>query len=190
MVKLSDILDDFGAGGANLWAGGGLTNLRDVLRGLLSRIASAAEDTSELEASLEADRVDGQLVVKLDDHTLWVWDVDSTLVAGSEVIFPDDVELGPGRFLRVTPPATGLSPNVQAGTATLVAGLAAVATATVTAQSVIIVTRKTPAGTMGVEWDTATRTPGDPGSFTIKSLKTDKTVETVDTSSLDYIVVG
>lgn len=86
-------------------------------------------------------------------------------------------------------------PTVQAGTGTLVAGVLAVAAdVTITANSRIIATRKTPAGTMGVELVAlaAERTVGVPGTgaFKITSVASDKTEATSDTSTIDWIIVG
>lgn len=81
--------------------------------------------------------------------------------------------------------ATGAVPlaSVQTGSATLVAGEAAVATATLTNGSVILPIRDVLGGTAGALTITAV-TPGAPGTFTLTSASA------TDTSVVRWLVIG
>lgn len=85
--------------------------------------------------------------------------------------------------------------GIQLGSGVLSSGVLTVtAGITVTAASRVFPVRLAPAGTMGVELkaDPADFTVGTPdtGEIVIKSLKTDKTTETSDTSTVAYIIVN
>ena len=82
--------------------------------------------------------------------------------------------------------------SIQTGTATLVLGTIAVATATITASSKVYLTHSaanasTALGALFAEG----LTPGAPGSFTINARKpADATVETGDVSGVSWLVVS
>lgn len=81
---------------------------------------------------------------------------------------------------------------LQAGTATLVAGTVTVTGAKLTSGSKIVATRNTKAGaSVGVDLEipSASRNVGD-GEFVINSINADKSVETDDTSTVDWLVIG
>ncbi len=86
--------------------------------------------------------------------------------------------------------------RLQAGTVTLSAGVGTVATGiTVTANSKVIVTMNTPAGTLGTwgyEVKDADLVVGAPGTGTIvvRSINEDKTAATSDTSTVNYLIIG
>jgi len=82
--------------------------------------------------------------------------------------------------------------NQQSGTATLAAGTVSIA-ATITAASVIVATVKTPANhTLTVDYAvlSADRSVGAPGSFKITAVLAAGTINTADTSTIDWIVVN
>lgn len=89
-----------------------------------------------------------------------------------------------------------VSPRIQAGTGTLVAGVLTVnAGVWMTADSRIIITRKTPAGTFsdgGHDAPSADRVVGPPGTgvFVIRARDQAGAANTADTSTLDYLIVG
>jgi hypothetical protein len=81
----------------------------------------------------------------------------------------------------------------DAGTATLIAGVATISNVTLTASSTIELTRKTPAGSgLGhLAAPDADRTNGlGTGSFKIRAYKADATEETGDLSTVGYVVYG
>jgi len=85
--------------------------------------------------------------------------------------------------------------SIQTGTGSLSSGVLTVATGiTITAGSKVYVTRNTKAGTMGVELEVkdADLVVGGSGvgTFIVRSLKSDGTAETSDTSSLNWLIVG
>lgn len=73
--------------------------------------------------------------------------------------------------------------SVQQGVATLVAGTVTVATANITAGSVIVPIRETPGGTPG-DLSIGSPTPGTPGSFAINST------DGGDTSKVRWLVLA
>lgn len=81
--------------------------------------------------------------------------------------------------------ATGT--NASVGTAILVAGTVTVSTTAVTTSSLIFLTYKTAAGTIG-RLGTGTITAGT--SFVINSLNTDTTVNTSDTSTVNWWIIN
>lgn len=81
---------------------------------------------------------------------------------------------------------------LQSGTATLASGTVTVSGAKLTAGSKIIVSRNTKAGSAigtDLEVPSASRVVVD-GEFVINSVKADKSVETNDTSTVDWLVIG
>lgn len=98
-VTLSQVTQLFGSGGANIPpnGAGGTPSIRDVLQSLLARQAPPTASATTLEAVTAPDRADGQLVVKLDDYTLWVYEIGSSAGASGTVIVPND---GVGRWIK------------------------------------------------------------------------------------------
>lgn len=81
---------------------------------------------------------------------------------------------------------------LQAGTATLVAGTVSITGAKLTSGSKIVASRNTKAGSAigtDLEIPSASRDAGA-GTFVINSVKADKSVETNDTSTVDWLVIG
>lgn len=111
VARLGDIKDTFGQGGANIppAGGGGSPSVRDALRAALGAVAAAHADSASLTASLAKNRTNGQLSIKLDDMTLWVWSATSAAAADSAHIAPTDVAAGAGRWIRVDESAQSLA---------------------------------------------------------------------------------
>lgn len=114
MTIRKSALGQFGVGGAQLAPGGGsgTPNLPEVVRSFMDRCSAPYADAAALTASKAADRADGQLAVRLDDYSLWVWQAASTASAGSTVIVPTDVGVGAGRWVRKV--ALGTPPTAAA----------------------------------------------------------------------------
>ncbi len=108
--------------------------------------------------------------------------VDSTLGVAVQISFEDS--------------EIDANPLVQKGTGTLTLGVLTVSTGiTVTANSVVLVTLKTPAGVFsdgGFDAPSADRVVGGPGTGTIviRALVQAGTANTSDTSTVDYLIVG
>jgi len=102
MIRYGDIQDQFGSAGANIppSGAGGTPSLRDVLRVLLDVTGAPYADSTALTASLAKDRVDGQVVVKMDDYTKWTWKAADSTAADTTHIAPTDVGVGDGRWVR------------------------------------------------------------------------------------------
>jgi len=82
--------------------------------------------------------------------------------------------------------------SIQSGSVALVAGVSPAVPVHVTPSSAVLVHYRNPAGTLGValcvrEID---RAIGSPGSFRITSVKADGSTETLDTSTVDWLLVG
>lgn len=79
--------------------------------------------------------------------------------------------------------------NVRGGSVTLVAGVATVADAYVTANSRIALTRTAQGGTVTstVQYEVTAKTPG--ASFAVRASVAAGTVNAADTSTLDYVIV-
>lgn len=112
------------------------------------------------------------------------------------VLFADSSDR-PTATIRVkTPDGSTHDVLPQAGVATLVTGVTALISATITASSRIIVTLKTPdtiTATAAYAALTADRVVGlasASGGFKISALKTDSTVNTADVSTLDWVVIN
>jgi hypothetical protein len=99
-INYGDILDSFGSGGANVPPNQGVPSLRDAIASTLARHHSAVANTTALQATLAKNRVDGQLVVKLDDYSVWAWEAASAAGADSTHVAPTDVGVGAGRWVK------------------------------------------------------------------------------------------
>lgn len=101
-----------------------------------------------------------------------------------------------GKVLVLVGIGAEITPRIQAGTGTLVAGVLTINTGIwVTADTRVIVTRKTPAGTFsdgGHDAPSADRVVGPPGTGVIVIRARDQAgaANTADTSTLDYLIVG
>lgn len=82
--------------------------------------------------------------------------------------------------------------TLQSGTATLSSGTVTISTANITASSRIIVSYKTPGGTLGAALSvpSGSRSNGTPGSFVIRAVDTAGSVVTTDTSTVDWMILG
>ena len=98
----------FGSGGSNVAPNQGVPAVGRVLNDLLKRIGTPVANAAGLQATVQADRADGQLVMTLDTYTLWVWENASTTAVSATVIEPADVSVGSGigRFHKLATPAT------------------------------------------------------------------------------------
>jgi hypothetical protein len=194
--NLSDIPDSFGSGGANLVPGQGVPNLRDVLRDLLSRNAAPVANVAALQATLAANRVDGQRVTTLDTYTSWLWKAADTTAADATHVAPTDVGAGAGRWVaEATTPAAPDTPatiGLSSGIGVLVNGVSATIAANITSSSRIVVTRTGIAASTAIaELIAGTRVLGTPGSFRVTSEKDDTSgVQTGDQSTFDWHIVG
>ncbi len=196
MFKPSDIVDTFGSGGSNVVPGQGVPNLRDLFRDILGRIYAPVANVAALQATLAADRVDGQQVVTLDTYTVWVWKVADATAADSTHVAPTDVGAGAGRWVAdassVESPDTPATIGLSSGTSVLVNGQSAAIVATVTASSRIVVTRSGLAASTALgQLTTGTRVNGAPGSFKVTAQKSDTTgLEAGDQSTFDWYILG
>ena len=68
-----------------------------ALAELAGRLFGAVADNAGVTAITAAQRVDGMIVIKLDDMTLWTYDLGSAAAASNWVLAPD---AGAGRWLR------------------------------------------------------------------------------------------
>jgi hypothetical protein len=196
MFKVSDISDTFGSGGANVVPLQGVPNMRDLFRDILSRLSAPMANVAALQATVAADRIDGQEVVTLDTYTTWVWKAADATAADSTHIAPTDVGAGAGRF--VAEAATAESPDTPAtiglssGTGVLINGQSATIAATITASSRIMVTRSGLAASTAIaELMAGSRVIGAPGSFRVSSQKDDASgLQAGDQSTFDWYVLG
>lgn len=98
--------DNFGSGGTGLSPDGGSgphvgNNLRDELRVTRGALWTPGyANSAALTASLAANRQRGQLAVKLDDLSVWMWNDTSAAAADATHIAPTDVGAGAGRWIR------------------------------------------------------------------------------------------
>ncbi len=85
-----------------------------------------------------------------------------------------------------------LQAGVQKGTATLSSGTVTVSTATITATSRILVSMKTPGGTLtlttGYIARDSARSVGAPGTFTLEAIVAAGSINTADNSVLDWAI--
>jgi hypothetical protein len=91
----------FGSGGANIAPNQGVPAMGRVLNDLLGRVASPVANVTALQATLAADRVDGQTVLTLDTYTFWVWKATDATAADANHIAPTDLAGGAGRFVNL-----------------------------------------------------------------------------------------
>lgn len=98
--------DNFGAGGDGLAPGGSAgprtgLSLRDQIRSMLGGFwAPGYANATALTASLAKNRQRGQLTVKLDDLSIWMWNDTSVAAADGTHIAPTDVGGGAGRWIQ------------------------------------------------------------------------------------------
>ena len=137
-----------------------------------------------------AANVDGSIVVNADDVQVGVLATDAqhgTRGGGTQHAV---ATTGAAGFMSATD-KTKLD-SIQTGTATLLNGTVAVATANITASSVVKLTHTAANAStaLGIPF-AESLTPGTPGSFTINSRKpADATLEANDQSSVFWTVVG
>lgn len=100
--RYGDIADRFGSGGANSAPSGaeGNPTHRNVARSILGAITPQFADTTALTASLAADRVNGQLAVRVSDYSIWVWKPADATAVDATHIAPTDVGVGAGRWVQ------------------------------------------------------------------------------------------
>jgi hypothetical protein len=88
----------------------------------------------------------------------------------------------------------GGSKSIQAGTTTLVAGTKTVTGFRITATSRIVAQFNTAAGgggaTVKLDTPTANRVVGAPGTFDIQALTSADVVNGMDTSTVDFVIIG
>jgi hypothetical protein len=144
----------------------------------------------------------GQLAYLIDNQTVSPSSAGGTRSpAGLIVGFNTPIYVASGPTARVVLggvfaqlPSTSIL--VQSGTGTLSSGVLTVNTGiTVSAQSVVIATRNTPGGTLstnGLDAPSASRVVGGPGTGTIviNAILDNGTTQTLDTSTVDYLIVG
>ncbi len=182
---------DFGSGGRSLIPNQGYPAVGPILYALLQRIATAAANVAALQATVENDRADGQLVVTLDTYTLWVWKNADTTAADAAHIAPTDVGAGAGRFVNVLDAES--SGGIQSGSSTLVLGVSPNIPATITANTKITLGRTAAnASTALGELAITNKTVGAPGYFvvTADTVGTPGTPLAADLSSFDWIAIG
>jgi hypothetical protein len=186
----------FGSGGRSYAPNQGYTAAPAILHQLLQRIAFAMANTAALQATVEADRKDGMVVVTLDTYTIWVWEDASAAGADSTHIEPTDTAAGSGlgRFVAVaTTPQTLGNLGIQTGSGVLTAGASGNVAATITASSKVFVTRTAVnASTTLGELAVTNKTIGAPGHFVVdaETVGTPATPQAGDASSFDWMVVG
>lgn len=95
-VRYGDIKGTYGTAGANSSPSGGqgTPSLQDVAKQDLGSWTGNYANTTALQASLAADRVDGQVTVKLDTYDLWVWKAADATAPDATHIKPTDVTNG------------------------------------------------------------------------------------------------
>ncbi len=194
MIRYGNIKDGFGSGGGNVVPNQGVPNRRDAFRALLGAIAGAYADTTAMQASLAADRVDGQVVIRLSDYSFWVWKNADATAADATHIKPTDVTNGRFVALATTPASQSLGDlGIQRGTGTLVNGVSAAIAANIAAGSRIVALRKDVATSTALGLLAALptdRVNGAPGSFKITSQRAATlATETDDQSTFDYIII-
>jgi hypothetical protein len=210
--NLLGVDDEFGAGGIGLAPDGAsgdssspqsppftvAKNARDLFRALLGALwAYGYANATAMTASLEVNRQDGQVVVKQDDYSLWIWKETSSAAAGTYVIRPTDRSAANGRWVSISndlaasilanlAPATDSTAGTMSaadktkldayapagilrGTAMLVAGqVTGIAAPNMSATSRIFVTRSAVnASTALGELDVTARTTGAGAVFTV-----------------------
>jgi hypothetical protein len=110
------------------------------------------------------------------------------------VMFADSADRPTTTIRAKTPDGSTKDVIPQSGVATLVTGVTALISATITATSRIVVTLKTPdtitstAAYAALASDRVVGLSSASGGFKISALKTDSTVNTADVSILDWVV--
>lgn len=108
----------FGAGGNGIVPGQGIPAMGPLFIALLQRIATPVANVAALQATVQADRADSQLIMTLDTYTLWSWENASTTAASATVIEPSDVTAGAnsgnGRYVAMVA-ASGSAGAAAAG---------------------------------------------------------------------------
>lgn len=148
----------------------------------------------------------GSLAYMYDDNTLYATSLSGTLSAFGPVMFADvteddgvaayvDFELAGVVHELATLIATNISNNLQKGTGTLVAGVATIATATITAASTIQVTMRDPGagaitGFADFSTPVADRVVGAPGSFKVYAIDGAKATIATAVCTFDWAVIG
>lgn len=185
----------FGSGGKGYAPSQGYTAAPQLFHQILQRLGYALANTAALQATVEADRKDGMMVVTLDTYTLWVWRDASTDGTSSTVIEPTDTAAGSGsgRWEAVATTAQTLSQlGIQTGTSTLVNGVSPNVSATIGASTRIQCTRTAVnASTAIADLTVTNKTNGSPGHFVVTALRAASVAtETGDESSFDWIAIG
>ncbi|MCC6559639.1 MAG: hypothetical protein IT372_42525 [Polyangiaceae bacterium] len=155
-----------------------------VLAELGARFGAPVADAAALQAVPAATRAQGQIVLKLDDHSLWRFDSGSTASAGDSVIVPT---AGTGRWLLIVR-------RRQTGTATLAAGTVTVSGVELTASSRIQLTMKDPgAGAItsfaALHAPDADRNVGA-GTFVVNAIDDAKATIATAVCTFDWEVIG
>jgi len=194
--NVSDIVDTFGSAGSNVPPNQGIPNLRDLFRDVLGRLSAPVANVAGLQATLAANRVNGQLILTLDTYTTWVWKASDATAADSTHVAPTDVGAGAGRWVaETTTPEAADTPatiGLSSGSGALVNGASGAIAANITSSSKIVVTRNSAASSTAIgQLITGTRVNGSPGSFRVSAEKSDMSgVETGDQSTFDWYVIG
>lgn len=100
------VSDQLGVGGSLLSPKGGSApsghpkDLQALLRLAFSNHYAPYADVAGLTASKAKNRADGQIAIKLDDYSLWVWEAASATAADGTHIAPTDVGVGVGRWVK------------------------------------------------------------------------------------------
>ncbi len=144
------------------------------------------------DAITNADRF--KLCWVVDDQTVAKTDGGATRSIAGVII---DVADG-GVFVLMVPELNSLATDalqptaLQQGSTALVLGTKTINTLTITGDSQVFLTRKAQGGTVTdtIEYEATTVTPGTPGSFVINAAEAAGTVNTDDTSTIAYLVVG
>ena len=113
----------------------------------------------------------------------------------SQMAYTDAAPLLSATTVQAAIDAVKLKTNgLKYGSVTLVSGTATVSTLAVTASSRIVCSLNTPGGTLtlttGYFARGANRSVGSPGSFTVEAHVAAGTINTADTSVVDYIIIG
>lgn len=201
------ISDQLGDGGAGLSPGDGsgpsdiskFGNLITILRSLRAANWPQLANLAAFQATIAANRADGQMALKLDDYTQWVWKAADATAADANHIVPTDVGAGAGRWVNIDGTGGGggaVSGGTQVGTtAALVAGVSATINATVTASSKIYLSRATVGASTALGELVPTNIvagANGTGSFKVTSatLGTPGTPLAGDLSTVNWMIIG
>lgn len=155
-----------------------------LLAELGARFGAPVADAAALQAVPAATRAQGQIVLKLDDHSLWRFDSGSTASAGDAVIVPT---AGTGRWLLIVQ-------RRQSGTATLAAGTVTISGVALTANSRIQLTMKdfgagAITGFATLHAPSADRNVGA-GTFVVNAIDDAKATIATAVCTFDWEVIG